>query len=125
MRRQMLLVGGMLIALTIPLAGCVSSPKQTVLNLDTTDPRWVSVRCVAARKVVAQYNDHALARSVVGLGVGAAATPLAGAGATLAMSAGQDPKRKQLNRQVRAACISDPLGDQRARAETRERLARR
>ncbi|HSV02616.1 MAG TPA: hypothetical protein VLI41_05365 [Phenylobacterium sp.] len=121
MRRELFLIGGLLLT----LGGCVSSPKQTVLSLDTTDPRWTSHRCVAARKEVARYNDHELARTAVGLGVGVAATPLAGAGATLALSAAQDPRRAELNRRVRAACISDPLGERRARAERRERLARR
>lgn len=121
MHRDLFLFG----ALALALSGCVSSPKQTVLGLDTTDPRWTSHRCVTARKEVAQYSDHELTRSVVGLGVGMAASPLAGAGATLALSAAQDPKRAELNRRVRAACISDPLGDRRARAERRERFARR
>ena len=121
MHRKLILIAGC----ALSLAGCVTSPKQTVLSLDTTDPRWTSSRCVAARKEVARYNDHELARTAAGVGVGAVATPLAGIGTTLALSAAQDPKRAELNRRVRAACISDPLGERRARQERRERLARR
>jgi hypothetical protein len=121
MRRESCLILGIVLI----LGGCVSSPKQTVLGLDTTDPRWTSARCVAVRKEVAAYNDHELARTAAGLGVGLAATPIAGAGTTLALSAAQDPKRAELNRKVRGACISDPLGERRARAERRESLARR
>ena len=40
------------------LAACQTNPKQTVLSLDTTDPRWESAKCVAARKAVAAYNDR-------------------------------------------------------------------
>ena len=121
MRRELLLISG----LVLTLGGCVSSPKQTVLSLDTTDPRWTSHRCVAARKEVARYNDHELVRTAAGVGVGAVATPLAGIGTTLALSAAQDPKRAELNRRVRAACISDPLGERRSRIERREHYANR
>jgi hypothetical protein len=122
MRHGLFLIGG----LALSLSGCVSSPRQTVLGLDTTDPRWTSHRCVAARKAVARYDDHALARTAVGLGVGAAMTPLAGAGASLALSAAQDPARARLNRRVRTACISDPLGARHAaRQHRRERYANR
>lgn len=103
------------------LAGCVSSPKQTVLDLDTTDRRWTSRQCVAARKEVALYNDKAAQRGVVGL-VGSFIAPIVTAGAVLAMSAAQDDEREDLNRKVRAACISDPLGDrQRAARPVRRR----
>ena len=89
-----------------------------MLNLDTTDPRWVSPRCVAARKAVARYNDHPLAKGAVGV-LGNLAAPFAGTATTLAWSASEDPKRAELNRRVRSACISDPLGEKRARLARR------
>jgi len=98
--------------LALGLDACVSSPKQTVLNLDTTDPRWTSHRCVAARKAVARYDDRHLARGVVGV-AGNLVAPFAGTATSLAMSAAQDDTRAKLNHQVRAACISDPLAKRR------------
>ena len=92
------------------LAACQTNPKQTVLTLDTTDPKWESAKCVAARKTVATYNDREgvrTATSVVGLVAG---VPVAGA-----LAAAQQDEREDLNNQVRAACISDPLKKKRAR----------
>ena len=91
------------------LAACQTNPKQTVLTLDTTDPKWESAKCVAARKTVATYNDREgvrTATSVVGLVAG---VPVAGALASAALTAAQQDEREDLNNQVRAACISDPL----------------
>jgi hypothetical protein len=42
-------------------------PKQTVLNLDTTDRKWMSRECVRHRKAVADYNDGERTRGVLGL----------------------------------------------------------
>jgi hypothetical protein len=116
MQRRLFLIFGALVG----LSGCVSSPKQTVLNLDTTDPRWTSRACVVARKAVARYDDHPVARGVLGT-LGNLAVPFAGSATSLAWSAAQDPRRKALNRRVRAACISDPLGERRARLDEQER----
>ena len=102
-----------LVAGAVGLGGCVSSPKQTVLNLDTTDRKWTSSKCVAARKAVARYDDQETTRGVVGL-VGNIVAPFAGTAASLAMSAARDDERAALNRRVRAACISDPLNEKRA-----------
>ncbi|MBC6981261.1 hypothetical protein [Caulobacter sp. 17J80-11] len=95
--------------LGLSLGACVSSPKETVLNLDTTDKRWTSRECVAARKAVARYDDKGKERGVVGL-LGNLAAPFAGTAAALAMDAAQDDEREKLNDQVRKACISDPMG---------------
>jgi hypothetical protein len=102
----------------LAMSGCVSSPKQTVLDLDTTDPRWVSQRCVAARKAVARYDDQAVARGVVGV-VGNLVAPFAGTATSLAMSAARDDTRAKLNHRVRANCISDPLASRRTARRTR------
>jgi len=96
----------------LAVSGCVSSPKQTVLNLDTTDPRWTSKACIAARQEASRYDDHTGARGVVGL-LGNLAAPFAGTATSLAWKASEDPGRKALNHRVRAACISDPLGERR------------
>ena len=92
----------------LALGACVSSPKETVLNLDTTDPKWTSRKCVAARKDVARYNDGAAARGVLGV-AGNLVAPFAGTATSLALSAARDDTRAKLNHRVRAACVSDPL----------------
>lgn len=119
MRRNALVMG----ALAMALSACVSSPKQTVLNLDTTDRKWTSKRCVAARKAVARYDDRERERGLLGF-VGNIAVPFAGTAASLALSATQDKHRARLNHEVRAACISDPLKERRV-AGQRRTLARR
>ena len=119
MKRQALVLS----ALAMTLGGCVSSPKETVLNLDTTDRRWTSARCVAARKEVALYNDKAGMRGVVGV-LGNLAAPFAGTATSLALSKAQDDERARLNHKVRAACISDPLANRREAARI-SRTARR
>jgi len=103
-----------LCAVGLLLSGCVSSPKETVLNLDTTDRKWTSKQCVAARKAVARYDDKAARRGLVGL-IGNFVAPYAGTATSLAMSAAQDDERKRLNGQVRRSCISDPLKGGRAK----------
>lgn len=105
-------------AFTVALAGltlgaCVASPKETVLNLDTTDKKWISRECVAARKAVAAYDDKTEARGWVGL-LGNIIAPFAGTATSVAMDAAQDDEREDLNARVRKACISDPLGEKRA-----------
>jgi hypothetical protein len=101
-----------LLLIVLPMAGCVTSPKQTVLDLDTTDRKWTSRECVAARKAVAQYDEQHLTRGVVGV-VGNLLAPLAGTATSLALSAAKDESRADLNRRVRSACISDPLREKR------------
>jgi hypothetical protein len=120
MRRLALLLG----ALAVSLGACVSSPKETVLNLDTTDRMWTSRQCVAARKAVHRYDDRGTARGVVGV-LGNLAAPFAGTATSLALSAAQDDKRKALNARVRTACISDPLKGKRVQAARDKRVARR
>ena len=91
------------------LAACQTNPKQTVLDLDTTDPAWESADCVAARKTVAEYNDREGVRSATAVAGVLAGVPVAGAVANAAMTASQQDEREDLNNTVRAACISDPL----------------
>lgn len=107
-------------ALAVTLCGCVTSPKQTVLNLDTTDRKWTSRSCVAARKQVARYDDQAAARGVVGV-VGNLIAPLAGTATSLAMSASRDDERARLNHKVRSSCISDPLAGKRRKVASARR----
>ena len=102
--------------LALMLAGCQTNPKQTVLNLDTTDRKWTSRKCVAARRAVAGYNDRAGVRAATGVVGLVAGVPLAGAAASLALNAAQDDEREDLNNKVRSACISDPLKGKRGKA---------
>lgn len=110
MYRQLSLIG----VAAIALAACQTTPKQTVLDLDTTDSKWLSAECVAARKAAHDYNDKPLVRAAAGVAGTVAAGPIAGAAASTALSAGQDDEREDLNNKIKAACVSkpgDPLGD--------------
>jgi|SRR5690349_14704908 len=91
------------------LTACQTNPKETVLSLDTTDPRWESAQCVAARKAVATYNDREGVRTATAVAGLVAGVPVAGAIASATLNAAQDDEREDLNNKVRAACISDPL----------------
>lgn len=93
-------------ALALALPACQSSPKQTVLDLDTTDPLWTSAACVEARKKVHDYNDQGMVRSAAGVAGAAAAGPVVGAAANVALSATQDDEREDLNNAVKRACVS-------------------
>ena len=86
-----------------------------MLNLDTTDRKWVSARCVAARKAVARYDEQRMTHRV-GRTVGNLAAPFAGTATSMAMSAAKDDERSDLNHRVTAACISDPLKGKPAKA---------
>ncbi len=103
MKRAALVLGS--VAFLLGAGGCVSNPKKTVLNLDTTDPKWTSRDCYAARKAVAKYHDGDMVRSVVGF-AGDHALPYAGTGASLLLSQRQDHKRAEMNKWVKEACVS-------------------
>jgi hypothetical protein len=92
--------------LLLLLAACQTNPKMTVLNLDTTDPKWTSRACVQHRKAVADYNDGERVRGV--LGFADYAVPFVGTATSLLMSWRQDPHRAELNQRVQAACVSRP-----------------
>jgi hypothetical protein len=98
-----------LLVACLVLAACQTNPKQTVLNLDTTDPQWQSARCVAARKAVADYKDREGVRAATAVAGLVAGVPVAGAVASGILNAAQDDEREDLNNKVLAACISDPL----------------
>ena len=82
-----------------------------MLNLDTTDPKWNTSRCIAHRKAVADYNDGERTRGVVGLAD--YALPFAGTAASTLLSWRKDPVRAELNARVQRDCITPP------RAQTR------
>jgi hypothetical protein len=103
MKRIALLAGAMVLAASV--SGCVANPKKTVLNLDTTDPKWTSPACVAVRKGVAKYHDGETGRAIVGF-AGDRLAPYAGTGATLVMSQHQDAKRAAWNKEVKEACVT-------------------
>ncbi|MEI9965182.1 MAG: hypothetical protein WDM92_11235 [Caulobacteraceae bacterium] len=80
-------------------------PQGDGADLDSTDPKWTSRRCVAARKAVYEFDDHRTVRAVVGV-AGNAVVPFAGTATSLALGASQSKTRKRLNHQVESACIS-------------------
>ena len=92
------------VALLLLAAACQSNPKQVVLNLDTTDPKWVSRKCIAHRRAAADYNDGERTRAVVGLADYAA--PLVGTAASTLLSWRKDPQRAALNERIQRDCIS-------------------
>lgn len=104
-------------AFALTLSACQTAPRETVLNLDTTDPRWTSPDCVAARKAVHGYNDKGLMRSAAGIAGTAAAGPVVGAATASALSVTQDDEREDLNNKVKRACVSSPE-DRRAASAT-------
>ena len=94
------------VLLLLLAAACQSNPKAVVLNLDTTDPKWQSRRCIAHRKAAADYNDGERARAVVGLADYAA--PLVGTAASSLLSWRKDPQRRELNERVKRDCVTPP-----------------
>ena len=97
--RRVLMLGA-----AVLLTACESNPKQTVLNLDTTDRRWMSRECVMHRKAAADYDDGERARALVGFADFAA--PFVGTATSLLLSWRKDPQRAELNRRIEKACIS-------------------
>jgi hypothetical protein len=106
MRREAIALGAMAVAALLAGAGCATNPKTTVANLDSTDRRWNTRQCIAARKAVYKFNDHHNLHTVLGV-AGDLVVPFAGAGADLAMSSGQQHERERLNDWVLSACVSD------------------
>src|SRR5688500_2500578 len=95
---------GAMIAVLLLAAGCQANPKQTVLDLDTTDRRWASRECVRHRKAAADYDDGQRARALVG--IADYAVPFVGTAASLLMSWRKDPQRAALNERIMRACRS-------------------
>ena len=94
----------LVIGVVLMVGACQSNPKQTVLNLDTTDRKWNSRACIQHRTAVADYNDGERPRGVLGLADFAA--PFVGTAASMLHSWRQDPHRAELNRRVQAACVT-------------------
>ena len=93
-----------LIAVLLLAAGCQSNPKQTVLNLDTTDRKWSSRECIRHRKAAADYNDGERTRALVGFAD--YAVPFVGTATSMLLSWRKDPARAELNERIAAACVS-------------------
>jgi len=94
--------------LALVLGACATSPRETVLALDTTDRKWSTRECREARKAAAAFDEHKDGMRVIGL-VGNLIVPFAGTATTFAMNRFRDDERAELNHRVRAACASDPL----------------
>ncbi|MCR5874201.1 hypothetical protein LRS10_08520 [Phenylobacterium sp. J426] len=99
-----------LIGAGLVLSGCATSPRETVLTLDSTDRKWTSKRCVEARKEAARFDENKEGHAVIKI-VGNLIVPFAGTATSFAMNRLRDDEREELNRKMRAACISDPLGE--------------
>lgn len=113
MRKALVLTCAALISTSLGLGACATtSPKKTVASLDRSDARYKSSRCVAARKEAAAFDEHKDGRAVIAL-AGNLIVPFAGSAASFAMDRMKDDDRKALDRKVKAACISDPLGKRR------------
>ena len=94
------------LGMVVLLGACESNPKQTVLNLDTTDRRWASRQCVMHRKAAADYNDGDRARAL--LGFADYAVPFVGTATSMLLSWRQDPHRAALNQRIVQACVTPP-----------------
>ncbi len=114
MMRQLAALGA-----AVVLAGCQTNPKQTVLNLDTTDRKWSSRECVQARRAVFEYNDGERLRGLAGLANHV--TPYVGTAAQTLLNWRKDPERERLNAIVRGACVSPPKRTRSASAKPRGR----
>ncbi len=106
MGRERFALGAMAVAALLASAGCATNPKTTVANLDSTDRRWNTRQCVAARKAVYQFNDHHNLHTVMGV-AGNIIVPFAGVAADLTMSSQQQHERETLNDRVLNTCVSD------------------
>ena len=106
MGRDPIALGAMAVAVLLTCAGCATNPKTTVANLDSTDRRWNTRQCIAARKAVYLFNDHHNLHTVMGV-AGNLVIPFAGAAADLTMSGQQQHEREKLNDQVLDACVSN------------------
>lgn len=108
----------MLGAVGLIAAGCSTSPRQTVKDLNRRDPEYATRDCRQARSAVARYDDNKDGRAVIAL-AGNLVVPFVGSAAALAMSKMKDDEREALNERVRRACVSDPLGRKRSRMARR------
>lgn len=102
MRRMLILAGA-----AVALSACATSPKETVLSLDTTDRKWTSKRCVAARKEVAKFDENKEGHVVIKV-VGNLLVPFAGTATSFAMNRMRDDEREALNEKVRTSCVTPP-----------------
>lgn len=96
------------------VAGCATAPKQTVAGLNAFDPEYSTQSCRDARRAAGQFDDNKNGRLVLAL-AGNLVVPFAGTAVAAAMGGIQEDDKKDLNKRVKAACISDPMAKTRAR----------
>ena len=93
---------------TLMLAGCATSPRQTLGELNRKDPEYRTGDCRAVRKEAAAFDENRNGRMIVAVAANLV-VPFAGTAAGAAMSKLKDNKKRDLNNRLRAACTSDPL----------------
>ena len=101
-----------LAAVSLVAGGCATAPKQTVAGLNTFDPEYSTQRCRDARRAASQFDDNKEGRVVLAL-AGNLVVPFAGTAVAAAMGGLQEDDKKDLNKRVKAACISDPMAKKR------------
>ena len=107
-----------LFCLLAALTACAEHPRETVLQIDPDNRRYRTRACREARAEALRYEDHALARTAVGI-AGNLLVPFAGTAASLAMTAERDRVRQRLNDRVASACLSDPANERPRRSARR------
>jgi hypothetical protein len=101
-----------LVLVPVLLAGCATAPRQTLAGLNRHDPEYASRACRQARREAARFDEHKDGRIALAV-AGNLVVPLAGTAAAAAVAAAQEDRKHDLNQQLKAKCISDPLAGRR------------
>jgi hypothetical protein len=101
-----------LILLAFALTACATSPHKTVADLNRRDPEYRTRECRLARREAARFDENRNGRMIVAVAANAV-VPFAGTAAGVAMAKVKEDRKRELNAQVRGACISDPLARRR------------
>ena len=94
-----------IIAASLALGACASTPQKTISNLDERDPKYSSQECLDARNIALKYDDKTLSRMGTGVGLGLLLGPF---GIPLAGIAdmSQNDKRALINKEIERRCTT-------------------
>ncbi len=93
------------LVLSVAVAGCAASPMQSVVQLNTEDPKYGSEDCRATRQLALQFNDHTISRAGLGLATGLLLGPIGIIPAAMAdMSANE--RRAAVNAELIRHCVT-------------------